>query len=142
MRRSTSWSLAPVRPEDYEGLDVTGKIAVVQRGGTYYEVKARNAAAAGAVGLIVYNNQPGMVYMSMSAWSIPVAFISQADGAYLAQQENRVLTIAAKDALVTSPVTGMSDFSSWGATSELTLKPELSAPAAIFTPPFPAISMS
>ena len=95
--------------EDYEGLDVTGKIAVVQRGGTYYEVKARNAAAAGAVGLIVYNNQPGMVYMSMSAWSIPVAFISQADGAYLAQQENRVLTIAAKDALVTSPVTGMSD---------------------------------
>ena len=71
--------------EDYEGLDVTGKIAVVQRGGTYYEVKARNAAAAGAVGLIVYNNQPGMVYMSMSAWSIPVAFISQADGAYLAQ---------------------------------------------------------
>ena len=114
--------------EDYEGLDVTGKIAVVQRGGTYYEVKARNAAAAGAVGLIVYNNQPGMVYMSMSAWSIPVAFISQADGAYLAQQENRVLTIAAKDALVTSPVTGMSDFSSWGATSELTLKPELSAP--------------
>ena len=46
----------------------------------------------------------------------------------MAQQENRVLTIAAKDALVTSPVTGMSDFSSWGATSELTLKPELSAP--------------
>lgn len=114
--------------EDYAGLDVTGKIAVVQRGGTYYEVKARNAAAAGAAGLIVYNNQPGMVYMSMSAWSIPVAFISQADGAYLAQQENQVLTIAAKDALVTSPVTGMSDFSSWGATSELTLKPELSAP--------------
>ena len=29
---------------------------------------------------------------------------------------------------MTSPVTGMSDFSSWGATSELTLKPELSAP--------------
>lgn len=27
--------------EDYQGLDVQGKIAVVQRGGSYYEAKAR-----------------------------------------------------------------------------------------------------
>ena len=114
--------------EDYQGLDVQGKIAVVQRGGSYYEAKARAAHEAGAVGLIVYNNQPGMVYMSITSWVIPVAFISQADGAFLAQQEEQVLTIATQDAVVTSPVAGMSDFSSWGATSELTLKPELSAP--------------
>ena len=114
--------------EDYQGLEVQGKIAVVQRGGSYYEAKARAAQEAGAIGLIVYNNQPGMVYMSISAWCIPVAFISQADGAFLAQQEEKVLTIATQDAVVTSPVAGMSDFSSWGATSELTLKPELSAP--------------
>ena len=114
--------------EDYLGLDVRGKIAVVQRGGSYYEAKARAAQEAGAIGMIVYNNQPGMVYMSITAWTIPVAFISQADGAYLAQQEEKVLTIATEDAVVTSPVAGMSDFSSWGATSELTLKPELSAP--------------
>lgn len=115
--------------EDYEGLDVKGKIAVVERGGgMYYETKCNNAYAAGAVGLIVYNNIPGMVYMSLEAWTIPIAFVSQQDGAYLKQQENKVLTIATSDALVTSPVAGICDFSSWGATSELTLKPEITAP--------------
>lgn len=38
-------------PEDYEGLDVAGKIAVVQRGVLGFSEKANYAAAAGAVGL-------------------------------------------------------------------------------------------
>ena len=38
--------------------------------------------------------------------------------------------MAATDALVESPTYGMADFSSWGATTELTLKPELTAPGA------------
>ena len=114
---------------DFEGLDLTGKIAVVSRGGgLYYETKCNNAYAAGAVGLIVYNDRPGMVYMSIESWTIPIAFISQADGAYLGKQTDKHLTIAKKDALVSSPVAGMCDFSCWGATSELTLKPEITAP--------------
>ena len=116
-------------PEDFEKVDVKGKIAVVQRGGgLYYEAKANNAAAAGAVAMIVYNNEPGIIYMSISAWRIPIAFISQQDGAYLAKQEDKHLTIGVSDKLVTSPVAGMCDFTSWGATSELTLKPEITAP--------------
>ena len=116
-------------PEDFEKVDVKGKIAVVQRGGgLYYEAKANNAAAAGAVAMIVYNNEPGIIYMSISAWKIPIAFISQQDGAYLAKQEDKHLTIGVSDKLVTSPVAGMCDFTSWGATSELTLKPEITAP--------------
>lgn len=126
------WEYVPVpgngEAADYEGLDVQGKLALVQRGGIFYEEKARAAQAAGAAGLLVYNNQPGMVYMSMSAWYLPVAFVSQADGAFLMAQERKTLTIAPEDQLVPSPVSGMSDFSSWGATSELTLKPEISAP--------------
>ena len=115
--------------EDFAAVDVKGKIAVVQRGGgMYYEAKANNAAAAGAVGLIVYNNAPGMIYMSISEWKLPIGFISQQDGAYLAKQEDKHLTIAVADKLVTSPVAGMCDFTSWGATSELTLKPEITAP--------------
>ena len=116
-------------PEDFEKVDVKGKIAVVQRGGgLYYEAKANNAAAAGAVAMIVYNNEPGIIYMSISAWKIPIAFMSQQDGAYLAKQEDKHLTIGVSDKLVTSPVAGMCDFTSWGATSELTLKPEITAP--------------
>ncbi len=114
--------------EDYQDVNVDGKIAVVRRGGIYYEAKASNAQKAGAIGLIVYNNEPGMIYMSITAWTLPVAFISELDGTYLASQKDKHLTIAQEDKLVASPTAGMSDFSSWGATGELTLKPEISAP--------------
>ena len=117
--------------EDYAGLDLTGKIALVQRGGgMYYEQKERNAANAGAIGMLVYNNVPGMLYMSITDWKIPCAFISQAAGEYMKQQETKTLTVASADALVESPTYGMADFSSWGATPELTLKPEITAPGA------------
>ena len=116
---------------DYEGLDVQGKIALVQRGGgMYYEQKERAAANAGAIGMLVYNNVPGMLYMSITDWKIPCAFISQAAGEYMKQQQTKTLSVAAADALVESPTYGMADFSSWGATTELTLKPELTAPGA------------
>ena len=46
------------------------------------------------------------------------------------QQQTKTLSVAAADALVESPTYGMADFSSWGATTELTLKPELTAPGA------------
>jgi len=117
--------------EDYAGLDLTGKIALVQRGGgMYYEQKERNAANAGAIGMLVYNNVPGMLYMSITDWKIPCAFISQAAGEYMKQQETKTLSVASADALVKSPTYGMADFSSWGATPELTLKPEITAPGA------------
>ena len=117
--------------EDYAGLDLTGKIALVQRGGgMYYEQKERNADNAGAIGMLVYNNVPGMLYMSITDWKIPCAFISQAAGEYMKQQEAKTLSVASADALVESPTYGMADFSSWGATTELTLKPELTAPGA------------
>ena len=117
--------------EDYAGLDLTGKIALVQRGGgMYYEQKERAAANAGAIGMLVYNNVPGMLYMSITDWRIPCAFISQAAGEYMKQQQTKTLSVAAADALVESPTYGMADFSSWGATTELTLKPELTAPGA------------
>ncbi len=116
---------------DYEGLDAQGKIALVQRGGSmYYEQKERAAANAGAIGMLVYNNVPGMLYMSITDWKIPCAFISQAAGEYMKQQQTKTLSVAAADALVESPTYGMADFSSWGATTELTLKPELTAPGA------------
>lgn len=36
--------------DDYEGIDVSGKVALVQRGGgMYYEQKERNAYAQGAI---------------------------------------------------------------------------------------------
>ena len=114
--------------EDYEGLDVKGKIALVQRGGIYYEKKMENAAKAGAIGMLCYNNTEGMFYMSLAKWSIPAVFISQATGEALKKLENKTITVARADGTVASPIYGMSDFSSWGTTGELTIKPEITAP--------------
>ena len=63
---------------------VAGKIAFVDRGTCLFVVKAKNAQAAGAVGVLVANNvapgAPGMAG-SDAAVTIPVVSITQADGA-------------------------------------------------------------
>ena len=117
--------------EDYEGLDVKDKIALVSRGSIAYTDKKNNAKAKGAAGIIVYNNEPGMLYMLLDKFDLPSAFISQADGKYLvALAENqRKLTVSGTSGAVDNPTSGeMSDFSSWGVTPELTLKPDITAP--------------
>ena len=117
--------------DDYEGhrrLRQGGAGAAWRR----YVLRAEGARAYahGAIAMLVYNNVPGMLYMSITDWKMPCAFISQEAGEYLKAQENKVLTVGAADKLVASPTYGMADFSSWGATTELTLKPEITAPGA------------
>jgi PA domain len=60
---------------------VRGAVALVRRGTCYLETKAANAAAAGAVGIIIYNNVPSPwdVYGGVVS-SIPVVFVLQSDG--------------------------------------------------------------
>ncbi|HEV7653733.1 MAG TPA: M28 family metallopeptidase [Mycobacteriales bacterium] len=41
---------------DFAGATYTGTIALIQRGGCAFALKAQNAAAAGAVGVVIYNN--------------------------------------------------------------------------------------
>ncbi|MGE5630697.1 MAG: PA domain-containing protein [Caulobacteraceae bacterium] len=47
-------------PEDFTA-DVNGKIALIQRGEITFAEKVQNAADAGAVGVIIFNNRPGAV---------------------------------------------------------------------------------
>ena len=44
--------------EDFESVDVEGKIALVSRGLLTFEEKETNAAERGAVGVVVFNNEP------------------------------------------------------------------------------------
>ena len=112
-------------PEDYANIDVTGKIAVVIRGGLSFNDKQLNAAAAGAVGCIIYNNKDGyLLNMAITDYVIPTVCISQPNGQFLAQQETKTLTVSATGAGMVS----MSDFSSWGPLPSLELKPEITAP--------------
>ena len=113
--------------KDYEGLDVKGKVALVQRGVTNFNDKQLNAAEAGAVACLIYNNKDGyLLNMQVDDYTIPTASISLASGKKMAQAENKTLRVA-KD--IAGHVT-MSDFSSWGPTSSLELKPEVTAPGS------------
>lgn len=73
---------------DYEGIDVTGKIAVVQRGGTdengepiTFVTKIQNALWKNAIGILVYNNDTehpddSSIRMATNYYQLPAAFIS------------------------------------------------------------------
>ncbi len=121
--------------EDYEGIaaNVSGRIALVSRGEISFVEKATNAVENGAIGIIIYNNEKGVVNMSLEGFSgkEPVIAISQADG--------QMMVEAAKESIgqiknhtdlghFTADKREMSNFSSWGATGALVLKPEITAP--------------
>jgi len=60
---------------------VAGKIALVSRGDIRFADKVDAAAQAGAVGIVIYNHQPGVVNGSLTGpSSIPAIMVSQADG--------------------------------------------------------------
>ena len=65
------------------GDAVKGKIAVVSRGLNSFYQKAEIAVAAGAIGVIVYNNEAGSINMDLSGYTkdAPVVSITQAEGA-------------------------------------------------------------
>ena len=111
------------RTADYTGLDMTGKIALVRRGDNTFEEKAMIAEAQGAAGIIIYNNVSGEIKMNVGKATLAVCSISQDDGEMLAQQGGGTLTISKSQ--TSGPF--ISDFSSWGPTPDLCLKPELTA---------------
>lgn len=109
---------------NYSGLNVRGKIALVRRGDNTFEEKAKIAAAQGAAGIIIYNNVAGDILMSMGKdLSIPCISISKDDGTELAKKSNGTLTLSREN--LAGPF--MSDFSSWGPTPDLKIKPEITA---------------
>jgi hypothetical protein len=70
------------------GSEVTGKIAVVDRGDCFFTVKAKNAQDAGALAVVVVNNDPeGLPPMGGDdpSVTIPAVGISQADGEAIKQ---------------------------------------------------------
>jgi len=129
---------------DYAGIDLTGKIAVCSRGDLYYYEKANNAAALGAAALLIYNNEPGVVYADLNgvSYSMPVVTITQAAGAAIAaagtEQVSASGTVYRTGKLTVraalsgnhfdSPYLTMSSFSSFGVPGDLSLKPDITAP--------------
>lgn len=110
---------------DYDpSYDYTGKIVLVRRGVTTFEDKVRVALKTkGAAGIIIYNNVSGSISMSVGANGGAVCSISQDEGEKLALKKTGIITISRNN--VAGPY--MSDFSSWGPTSDLRIKPEITS---------------
>ena len=115
---------------DYEGIDVNGKIALVSRGTIAFTDKEANAAAAGAIGMIVYDNTVGDLLYMQSAGLLPEIFISNEDGLALAEQETKTISVSSDYSTFANVSDGglMSDFSSIGTAPDLSIKPEITAP--------------
>ena len=111
------------RAVNYTGLDVKGKIALVRRGDNTFEEKAMIAEQQGAAGIIIYNNVSGEIKMNIGDAQLAVCSISQDDGEVLAAKASGKLTISVDQ--TSGPF--MSDFSSWGPTPSLGIKPEITA---------------
>lgn len=109
---------------NYKNIDVKGKIALVRRGDNTFEEKALNAKLAGAVACIIYNNIDGDILMSMGKSDhIPTISISKDNGEILASRSSGTITVKYENEA--GPF--ISDFSSWGPTPSLELKPEITA---------------
>ncbi|GAM12028.1 cell wall-binding repeat-containing protein [Mesobacillus selenatarsenatis] len=120
-------------PGDYAGFDVEGKVVLVQRGALSFYDKTQNAAAAGAAGIIVYDSNAGApFYKDQGGWDVPFTMISHADGnALRAVVEDQNLKTLGTEQLNKNqdPEMGrMTDFTSWGTTPSLEMKPEITAP--------------
>ncbi|MDE5547452.1 MAG: S8 family serine peptidase, partial [Clostridia bacterium] len=109
---------------NYSSVDVHGKIALVRRGDNTFEDKALQAKLNGAVACIIYNNVEGDISMSMGKTDhIPTVSITKEKGTMLAAHDTGTIKVD----LNSKAGPFMSDFSSWGPSPNLELKPEITA---------------
>ena len=108
---------------NYTGIDVEGKIAVVRRGSNTFEEKIDAAERNGAAGVIIYNNVSGVISMSVGDAKIPACSIQMDYGNYLAEQGSGTMHFSTE--YLAGPF--MSNFSSWGPKAELELSPDITA---------------
>ncbi len=94
------------------GVQLSGKIAVVKRGNCTFVEKAQAAEAQGAIGLIIINNvSGGPISMGGSgSVNIPVVMISQSDGQQILNELNGGNTVNATIEGAGSIIANDSDF--------------------------------
>ncbi|MGY0691223.1 S8 family serine peptidase [Virgibacillus sp. FSP13] len=133
---SPTWNLE----RDYKVIEKTtdlnnarGKIVLLERGKIPFYEKAKKAEEAGAVAVLIYNNEQGAFRGSVeneeNALQIPVAAITKKEGEWLKQriEQNSVYL----ETTYKQTTKGIADFSSRGpVTVNWDIKPDVIAPGA------------
>lgn len=74
------------QPADFAGF-IPGGIALIERGAAFFSTKVNLAADAGAIGVLIYNDQPGLNPVSFATdTTIPALFTTNAVGQGLLAQ--------------------------------------------------------
>ena len=110
--------------EDYNGLDVKGKIVAVNRGELSFQEKIDNAAAMGAAACIVVNNDPTPLNMSVANITIPAICVDMGAKTVLTGMDTVTISYGIFDYSLPTAMQ-MSEFSSWGTTGDLQFKPQI-----------------
>lgn len=122
---------------DFEGKDLAGKIALIQRGEIAFADKIKHAKEAGADAVIIYNNVDGEIsaYLGEGAEFIPAFRMTKEDGERLKEiGENSALTFGDL-ARIQTEGDNLAGFSSRGPVNgSYDIKPDVVAPGvAIFS---------
>ena len=119
----------------YPANQFAGSIALLRRGTCNYSIKINNAAYAGAVAVIIANNQAGALTVSASGTTIPAFSLTQAEGNAVrdfgqANPETATVQIEAPDVGVPNTPDALGSSSSRGpvAGGMNLLKPDIAAP--------------
>ncbi|XRG78623.1 InlB B-repeat-containing protein [Rossellomorea sp. GAMAL-10_SWC] len=128
-------------PSEYDGKDMSGKIALVKRGGDTLNTKMANAKKSGAKGMIIWNNQADADtqgynpnFLGISTDNIYSVSITQAQGQALVD----AIKVDPGNAKITFPMIldkpidknpdELAGFSSTGPVKDWSIKPDVVAP--------------
>ncbi|MEE2037756.1 S8 family serine peptidase [Nocardiopsis sp. CT-R113] len=126
-----------------EVADLEARTALMVRGECTFAEKYDAALAAGATGVVMYNNVAGMFagggIVDQGAFSVGV---SDEAGAHLLEllegDEPVTLTWTGEDITIPNPTGGLiSSFSSFGLAADLSLKPDIGAPGGLINSTYP-----
>lgn len=121
---------------EFDGLDLNGKVALIERGVDTFDDKVSRAVSYGAIAAMIYNNTDGLFSTSVDS-KIPFICLGRETGLYLKECINQgeseaTVTMAFSDEAVKLRKENgnvnagkISRFSSWGCTPDLELKPNL-----------------
>ncbi|WP_407659324.1 S8 family serine peptidase [Jiangella rhizosphaerae] len=91
------------RPSDFAGVDVEGKIALIQRGEITFLEKMHNAAAAGAKLVMIFNNVAGPLPIAGDPSTVPTMSMTREEGQALLALLDQGPVTAAVEAIPVSP---------------------------------------
>lgn len=125
------------KSEDYTGKNVSGKIAIVNRGDIDFATKYENAYNKGASALLIINNDPTETSFTFTCDfgdgnnpEIPCCLVLFKDKPFFERNPSGTLFVKEKTSAVNEYARTVSDFSTDGAAFDLDLKPEITTPGS------------